>query len=123
MSDEDQTIPKPVAVRHIKPLGPRVLVRIIKQDDRSGGGLYLPQGVKEAHDEALYGEIVEVARAEADDEEAPSLGRNVSGIPLGAKVLFPKSEGLPVPWDEHLRLLPVKAVYALVEEVAPESLQ
>ncbi len=122
MSDDDRTIPKQVAVRHIKPLGPRVLVRIIKPEDRSGGGLYLPQGVKEEHDEALYGEIVEVARAEADADE-PSLGHNVSGVPLGARVLFPKSEGLRVPWDEDLRLLEVKAVYAVVDEVTAEALQ
>jgi len=38
-------------------------------------------------------------------------------------VLFPKKEGLPVPWDDNLRLLDVKAVYALVEEVQPEALQ
>ena len=52
-------------VRHIKPLGPRVLVRIRKLDDRTGAGLYLPAGAKEEHDDALYGEVVEVARAEA----------------------------------------------------------
>ncbi len=111
-----------VVVRHIKPLGPRVLVRVVKQDDRSGGGLYLPQGVKEEHADALYGEVVEVARAEVDEAE-PSLGANVSGVPLGAMVLFPKSEGLRVPWDEDLRLLEVKSVFALVEEVTAEALQ
>ncbi len=111
-----------VAARHIKPLGMRVLVRIIKQDDRSGGGLYLPQGVKEEHDDALYGEVVEVARAEPGEDEH-SLGQNVSGVPLGARILFPKSEGLRVPWDEDLRLLEVKAVCALVEEVEADALQ
>jgi len=119
MSDEEFS---PVAVRHIKPLGPRVLVRIIRQTDRSGGGLYLPQGVKEEHDEALYGQVVEVARSEAD-AEGPTLGANVSGVPHGANVLFPKSEGLRVPWDEDLRLLEVKSVYAVVDEVEVDELQ
>lgn len=103
------------------PLGMRVLVRILKDHDRTDSGLYLPAGAKEAQDEALYGEVVEVARAEQSDE--PSLGQNVSGVPMGAFVLFPKKEGLPVPWDDNLRLLDVKAVYALVEEVQPEALQ
>ena len=110
-------------VRYIKPLGPRVLVRVLRADERSAAGLYLPQGVREEHDEALYGEVVEVARATEDDEDGPSLGKNVSGVPLGAFVLFPKAEGLRVPWDDQLRLLEVKAVYALVEEVAPDALQ
>ena len=114
--------PPPRPVRYIKPLGPRVLVRIVKLEERSSAGLYLPDGVREEHDEALYGEVVEVARAEADDS-APSLGKNVSGVPLGAFVLFPKKEGLPVPWDDALRVLAVKDVVAVVEEVEPEALQ
>jgi len=108
-------------VRYIKPLGPRILVRLIHSEDRSSGGLYLPQGAKEEQEEAQYAEVVEVARAESGDE--PSLGRNVSGVPLGAFVLFPKREGLPVPWDEDLRLVEVKMIYAVVEEVKPEALQ
>ncbi|MEZ4463369.1 MAG: co-chaperone GroES family protein [bacterium] len=116
-----ESVPK--SVRYIKPLGPRILVRIVRADERSAAGLYLPPGVKESHDEALYGEVVEVARASDEDEDTPSLGKNVSGVPLGAFVLFPKAEGLRVPWDDQLRLLDVKAVYALVEEVEPEALQ
>ncbi len=107
--------------RYIKPLGPRVLVRIIRLEERSASGLYLPEGVKEEHDDALYGEVVEVARAEAKDE--PSFGENVSGVPLGAFVLIPKTSGLAVPWDETLRLVDVKEVVATVEEVEPEELQ
>lgn len=121
----DSTPPAPRhPVRHIKPLGPRVLVRILKPEARSSAGLYLPAGVKEEHDAALYGEVVEVARAEPDgDDDEKSFGQNVSGVPLGAFVLFPKKEGLPVPWDEGLRLLEVKYVYAVVEEVEPELVQ
>jgi len=114
--------PPQKAVRYIQPLGPRVLVRLVKLDERSGAGLYLPQGVKEKNAQALYGEVVEVARAEASDDDK-SLGKNVSGVPLGAFVLFPKDDGLPVPWDEDLRLLLVKSVYAVVEEVEPGAVQ
>ena len=109
-------------IRYIKPLGPRVLVRITKLDDRTDSGLYLPDGVKEEHDEALYGQVMEVARTELDPD-ARSLGENVSGVPLGAYVLFPKKEGLRVPWDEDLRLLEVKCVYAVVEEVDETEIQ
>ena len=121
MSDQEARPRRPV--RYIKPLGPRVLVRVIKVEDRSDAGLYLPQGVKEEHDDALYGQVVEVARAEPGEEDGPGLGTNVSGVPLDAFVLFPKEAGLRVPWDEALRLLEVKKVYAVVEEVSADDLQ
>tara|TARA_B100001758_G_C18152678_1_gene474882 strand:+ start:314 stop:664 length:351 start_codon:yes stop_codon:yes gene_type:complete len=107
--------------RHIKPLGPRILVRVLKQSERSASGLYLPDGVKESHDEACYGQVVEVARTTED--KATTLGENVSGIPVNANILFPKSHGLTVPWDDGLRLLEVKHVYAIVEEVKPDQIQ
>jgi len=101
-------------IRHIQPLGPRVLVRVLPDDERSESGLYLPQGAKERTQEALYGEVVEVARASGGDE---GLGVNVSGVPCGARVLFLKAAGTRVPWDDMLRLLEVKEVLATVEEV------
>lgn len=111
----------PQILRHIKPLGPRVLVRVIKQGERSATGLYLPEGVKEEHDDALYGQVVEVARAKEDAET--TLGENVSGVPVDAFVLFPKKDGLTVPWDEELRLLEVKSIFAVVEEVKADQIQ
>lgn len=116
-------------VRHIKPLGPRVLVRIRKLEDKSAAGLFLPAGAKEEHDDALYAEVVEVARAEArfigvsDEKERATLGENVSGIPLGALVLIPKKAGLRVPWDDQLRLVDVREVLATVDEIEPEEIQ
>lgn len=108
-------------IRHIQPLGMRVLVRVLKEDEVSESGLYLPPGAKERMQEALFGEVVEVARAEPKDSEE-GLGVNVSGIPNGAKVLFPKSAGTRVPWDEDLRILDTKEVLATVEEIPEESL-
>ena len=127
----------PNTVRHIQPVGPRVLVRIVKSPDRSEAGLYLPQGVKESSVAALLGEVVEVARTmpkaetlspededELDDEdERLDLGQNVSGIPLGAYVLFEKERGVAVPWDESLRLLEVRWVLALVEIISRDEIQ
>ena len=103
-------------LRHIQPLGPRVLVRVLPEEDMSDAGLYLPAGAREKTAEALYGEVVEVARAPAEE----GLGVNVSGVPCGARVLFQKSAGTRVPWDEALRILEVKEVLATVEEV-PET--
>lgn len=102
--------------RLILPLGMRVLVEMVASDQRTDAGLYLPAGAKEAHDEAHYGKVIEVARDKpTTDVEA----HNVSGVPHGAYVLFRKDAGVRVPWDEKLRLIDVKDILATVEEVLP----
>jgi co-chaperonin GroES (HSP10) len=126
--------PGPVA-RHVQPLGPRVLVRVLKSPDRSESGLFLPQGVKDASSAALLGEVLEVARTlpttepgatvadEDDPEERIDLGQNVSGIPLGANVLFEKDKGVAVPWDDSLRILEVRHVLAIVDIIPEDEIQ
>ncbi len=122
--------------RHVQPVGPRILVRVVKGPDRSESGLFLPQGVKDDHAAALLGEVLEVARTmpkadhlpdddDDDDDESSriDLGKNVSGIPLGANVLFEKERGVIVPWDESLRLLEVRHVLALVDIISEDELQ
>ena len=93
----------------------RVLVRTLRDEDRTDAGLYLPAGAKEAQLEALYGEVIEVAR---DRPTTDDVAENVSGVPLGSKVLFKKEAGVRVPWDDALRLLDVKDVLATVEELS-----
>ncbi len=105
-------------LRHIQPLGPRILVKLEENADRTPSGLYLPQGIQERHQVALYAQVVEVAR---DSLATEDVGENVSGIPLGVYVLFPKEAGLPVPWDESLRLVKTSDVVAVVEEIEQEG--
>lgn len=110
----------PRVVRHIMPFGPRVLVKIIREDERAESGLYLPAGAKEKMQESLYGEVVEVARATEEDGHE-GFGVNVAGVPHGARVLFAKASGVRVPWDDDLRLLDTKDILATVDEVSEES--
>ncbi|MGE0400628.1 MAG: co-chaperone GroES [Kofleriaceae bacterium] len=100
--------------RLILPLGLRVLVQVITIEERTDAGLFLPAGAKEAHDDALYGKVVEVAR---DRPTTDDVSENVSGVPHGAHVLFRKEAGVRVPWDDRLRLIDVKDILATVEEV------
>ncbi|HZP43384.1 MAG TPA: co-chaperone GroES [Candidatus Binatia bacterium] len=113
-------MPRPV--RHIQPVGARVLVRVLREEDVASSGLYLPPGAKERMQEALYGEVVEVARAQATEPGEEGLGVNVSGIPHGARVLFAKIAGVRVPWDDDLRVLDTKDILATVDEIAEERL-
>ena len=111
-----------------------MLVRIVKDPDRLESGLFLPEGAKESTHQALLGEVIEVARTMAkvaydldddddDDDEGASLGQNVSGIPLGAKVLFGKQRGLGVPWDDSLRIVDVRYLLAIVDEIGEDEIQ
>ena len=96
----------------------RVLVQLVHDDDRTDAGLYLPAGAKEAHDDAHYGKVIEVAR---DRPTTSEVTENVSGVPHGAHVLFRKEAGVRVPWDDRLRLIDVKDILATVEEVNAEE--
>jgi co-chaperonin GroES (HSP10) len=104
--------------RLIMPLGMRVLVRLLKEAERTDAGLYLPEGAKEAQDEALYAHVIEVAR---DKPTADDMGENVSGVPHGARILFRKEAGVRVPWDDALRIIDVKDILATVEEMTDEE--
>jgi co-chaperonin GroES (HSP10) len=102
-------------MRRIHPLGLRVVARIVRESNVSSGGLYLPEGAKEAGQESVLAEVIEVASAvdSRTDEET-----NVSGIPLGAMVLIPKSSGTRVPWDDDLRVIDTRDILALVDEIS-----
>jgi len=102
-------------------------------------GLYLPATAVSTLPEAVPAEVVEVARTQpktepplasdgetdaADDDEAEvTLGQNVSGIPLGALVLFGRDHGVRVPWDDRLRLVEVRHILAIVDEIPEDALQ
>jgi len=100
-------------IRRINPLGMRVVVRFQGERDVSEGGLYLPEGAKQNMQESLVAEVIEVASATDDHTHEET---NVSGIPLGAKVLIKKNAGVKVPWDESLRIVETQEVLALVSE-------
>lgn len=102
-------------VRRINPLGMRVVVRICKESNTTEGGLYLPEGAKQALVDSVLAEVVEVASAvdSHTDEET-----NVSGIPHGAIILIPKMAGVRVSWDENLRIVETRDVLAIIDEIS-----
>jgi co-chaperonin GroES (HSP10) len=116
----NETSDRPASKPHrlILPLGLRVLVQVVRIEERTDAGLYLPAGAKEANDDALYGKVIEVAR---DRPTSDDIAENVSGVPHGAHVLFRKEAGVRVPWDDRYRLIDVKDILATVEEVMVEE--
>jgi hypothetical protein len=124
-----------------------VLVRIRDVPQRLDSGLYLPATAVSTLPEAVLAEVVEVARTQPKTEPVPTrdadlsddvdddlsddhgddgmvtLGENVSGIPLGALVLFGRDHGIRVPWDDRLRLVEVRHILAIVDEIPEDALQ
>ena len=92
----------------------RVLVKILPESDQTDAGLYLPEGAKQALNESILAEVLEVASAMDSDSDEET---NVSGIPMGSKVLIAKSTGIRVPWDDNLRIVKTTDVLATVAEI------
>jgi chaperonin GroES len=86
----------------VKPLGNRILVKLVEQHERTQGGIYIPDTAK---DKPQTGEVVAVG----DGEDVK--------VSTGQKVLFAKFAGTEVKIDgvEHL-LLPTEDVLAIVTD-------
>ncbi|MCL8206717.1 MAG: co-chaperone GroES [Actinomycetia bacterium] len=86
----------------VKPLGDRILVKLIEEHERTQGGIYIPDTAK---DKPQTGEVVAVG----DGEEVK--------VKVGQKVLFAKFAGTEVKLgsEDHL-LLSMDDVLAVVED-------
>jgi chaperonin GroES len=81
----------------IRPLGDRVLVKRLKEEDRTKGGIIIPDTAKEKPQE---GKVVAVGKGKVNDD-----GRLIpTEIKAGDKILFGKYSGSEVNIDgeEHL---------------------
>lgn len=101
-------------IRKISPLGMRVVARIEPDANMTDAGLYLPEGAKQSMQESVVAEVLEVASAIDMDSQEEA---NISGVPLGARVLIPKNAGTKVPWDDSLRIVDTKEILAIVDEI------
>jgi len=75
-----------------KPLGGRVLIEPIEQEEMTAGGIILPETAKEKPQE---GKILAVGPGDRDDE-----GKRIAmDVKVGDKVLFAKYSGTEVKMD------------------------
>lgn len=86
----------------VKPLGDRILVKLVQENERTQSGIYIPDTAK---DKPQTGQVVAVGE-----------GEEVK-VSVGQKVLFAKFSGTEVKIgnEEHL-LLPMDDVLAVVED-------
>ncbi|MBO4716586.1 MAG: co-chaperone GroES [Spirochaetales bacterium] len=83
----------------IKPLGERVLVKMDKVEEKTAGGIFIPQTAQEK---------TQIAVVEA-------IGEDVKTIKVGQKILHDKYAGTQVKMDnEEYLILNIKDVLAIV---------
>ena len=81
----------------IRPLGDRVLVKRIKEEDRTKGGIIIPETAKEKPQE---GKVVAVGKGKVNDD-----GNLIpTEVKAGNKILFGKYSGseVNIEGEEHL---------------------
>ena len=93
----------------LKPLGGRVIVEPIEQEEMTAGGIILPETAKEKPQE---GKILASGPGERDDNGA----RIPMGVNVGDKVLYAKYSGTEVKLDgKKLLILRESDILAVVE--------
>ena len=95
----------------LKPLGDRLVVEPIEQEDTTSGGILLPETAKEKPQE---GRVIAAGPGKLDDS-----GKRVKmEVKVGDRVLYAKYSGTEIKVEENKKLLILKEsdVLALVED-------
>lgn len=95
---------------HLKPLGSRVVVEPIEQEDITAGGIVLPETAKE---KPQKGKVISVGPGERDEK-----GNFMTvTVKVGEKVLFAKYSGTEMKIDgKKLLILRESDLLAVIEE-------
>ena len=94
----------------LKPLGDRLVIKPIEQEDTTAGGILLPETAKEKPQE---GEVIAAGPGKLDDNG----NRVAMEVKVGDRVLYAKYAGteIKLEGDEKVLILKESDVLALVE--------
>jgi chaperonin GroES len=97
-----------LSVTTVKPLGDRVFVKISEAEEKTAGGIILPDNAKE---KPQVGEVVQVGPGKRNDDGS----RQAREVSIGSKVLYSKYAGTDIKLggDEYV-LLSEKDILAVV---------
>ena len=76
----------------IKPLGDRVVIRILEQEEKTASGIFLPDTAKE---KPSQGEVIAVGTGKLQDNGT----RTPLEVSVGDKIIFSKYAGTEVKYD------------------------
>ena len=93
----------------LRPIGDRVVVKIIEDTEQTSGGIFIPDSAKE---KPQKGEVVAVGEGKTNDKgEKEPMGVNVGDI-----ILYAKYAGTEVKMDGvEYKILSIKDALAIVE--------
>ncbi len=97
-----------LSVSQVTPLGDRVFVKVAPSDEKTAGGIFLPDAAKE---KPQVGEIVSVGAGKVGDDGK----RTAMEVKIGDKVLYSKYAGTEIKLggDDYV-LLSEKDILAIV---------
>lgn len=93
----------------LKPLGDRIVVKIIEDTEQTSGGIFIPDSAKE---KPQKGEIVAVGLGKMNDKGE----REPMDVTVGQTVLYAKYAGTDVKMDgTEYKILSIKDALAIIE--------
>lgn len=97
-----------LSVSTVKPLGDRVFVKISESEEKTAGGIFLPDSAKE---KPQVGEIVQIGPGKRNEDGS----RQSMEVSVGDKVLYSKYAGTDIKLDgDEYVLLSEKDILAVV---------
>lgn len=93
----------------LKPLGDRVVIRVLEQEEKTASGIFLPDTAKE---KPSQGEVVAVGPGKLQDD-----GKRVAlDVKVGDKIIFSKYAGTEVKFDgQKYLIVSERDILAVVE--------
>ena len=93
----------------LKPLGERIVIKVIEDTEQTSGGIFIPESAKE---KPQKGEVVAVGEGEVDDKGE----RKPMDVKVGDVILYAKYAGTDVKLnDVSYKILSIKDALAIVE--------
>ena len=83
----------------LKPLGDRVVIRVLEQEEKTVGGIYLPDTAKE---KPCEGEIIAAGPGKLQEKDGSRVALDVKA---GDKVIFSKYAGTEVKYEGEKYLI------------------
>jgi chaperonin GroES len=100
----------------LKPLGDRVVVKPLEEEERTKGGIVLPDTAKE---KPQHGEVIAVGPGDWDEAGSKRIPPDVK---VGDHVLYAKYAGTEVKTDEgELLILRANDILAIVEKAPAKA--
>lgn len=93
----------------IKPLGDRIVIKVIEDTEQTSGGIFIPDSAKE---KPQKGEVVAVGQGKLNDKNE----RQPMDVKVGDKILYAKYAGTDVKVDGvEYKILSVSDALAVIE--------